>query len=314
MIWPVLYATGVLFAAHGGSHNTDGSKALALVDEGRRLMASGDYTAACAKFASSEELEASAATALSLAACYEKAGKLVSALDAYRKADAAAGSARQKNRSAFAKKKAATLVPTLSRLTITVPASSQVVGLEVRLAGETLPQAQWGVPIPRDGGSYEVQATAPGKSTWTTHVDLQTSRQNLNVDVPTLDDATPAPSAATAPEPAPAAETPKADEEHPGRTQRVIAIVVGGAGVATMGAGGVVGLLAKSQMNTARSEANPAAHNDSVSAVNMGNLGTILVGVGAAVTAAGAVVWLTAPDSKVSVGTSGSAVLVSGSF
>ena len=62
MIWPVLYASGVLFAAHSAS--ADAGKAQALVDEGRRLMASGDYTAACARFASSEQLEASAATSL----------------------------------------------------------------------------------------------------------------------------------------------------------------------------------------------------------------------------------------------------------
>src|SRR5579864_6263971 len=122
MIWPVLYASGVLFAAHSAS--ADAGKAQALVDEGRRLMASGDYTAACARFASSEQLEASAATSLSLAACYEKAGKLVSAVDAFRKAEADAGSARQKSRAVFAKKKAASLVPTFSRLTITIPASS----------------------------------------------------------------------------------------------------------------------------------------------------------------------------------------------
>ena len=54
----------------------DVTRAQALFAEGRRLMAAGDYTAACPKLAESQALDPQADTALDLGICYEKASEL----------------------------------------------------------------------------------------------------------------------------------------------------------------------------------------------------------------------------------------------
>src|SRR5271166_5757843 len=110
MIWPVLYASGLLLAApHAAVPSQDAEKAQTLLDEGRRLMVAHDFDAACPKLASSLSLDPAPATAITLATCYEDAGKLASAYDAFRQAEAAATAAKQKSRAAFASKKAAAL-------------------------------------------------------------------------------------------------------------------------------------------------------------------------------------------------------------
>jgi hypothetical protein len=314
MMWPLLYLSGVLLAAP--SSNSDAARALALVDEGRHLMAAGDYPAACPKFASSQALDPGPGVALSLATCYEKAGKFASASEAFRQAEAVAARAREKSRAEFAKKKVAALESKLSRLTIAVAPSAQIAGLEIRCGGEPVQSTQFGVATPRDGGEYDIEATAPGKTTWKKHVELDPSRQSLVVDVPALDDA-PAPAAnasASREVTRASSEAPNTNDEHPGRTQRVVGLLIAGAGLAGAGVGGSLGLMAKSQMNTAQGEPNPAAHNDSISAVNEGNLATLVAGVGAGVALVGIVVWFTAPSAPVSLGTNGSTVFLSGAF
>jgi hypothetical protein len=313
----VLSLSGVLMTAHGASRSPDTVRAQALSDEARRLMVSGDYASACPKLSESQTLDPEWGTALSLASCYEKSGKLASAWETLHNA----GGAGRKDHAAAIRKKAAVLEPKLSRLTITVSASTQVTGLEIRCAGEPVPVQQWGVAVPRDGGGYDLQATAPGKKTWSTHVDLKPSKHSLVVDVPPLEDERVPEATArgtVAAEKAPASattETSAADsEKNPGQTQRVLGLVLGGTGIAGLGIGGILAIMAKSQMNAAQAEPNPAAHNDSVSALNTGNVATVVVGIGAAVAAAGAVVWLTAPTKSVTVGTSGSTLLVQGRF
>jgi hypothetical protein len=316
MVWPALYASGLLLAApHAAAPSQDTDKAQALLDEGRRLMVAHDYNAACPKLASSQALDPAPATMITLATCYEDAGKIASAYDTFRQAEAAATAAKQKNRAVFANKRAAALQPTLSRVTVTVPPSTQIAGLEIRCQGQALAHDQWGVAVAHDGGVYDIEATAPGKTAWRTHVDLSPSKQSLAVEVPPLADASATPSAqVAAPDGAAAPAPEETAEAHPGRAQRVVGLGIGGAGILTLGAAGVLGFLAKSQMNTAQGEVNPAAHNDSVNAVNTGNLATRVGAVGAGVALAGAVVWWVAPRAKVSVGTSGSAVIVRGSL
>jgi hypothetical protein len=322
MIARALYLSGLLMTAHGASKSPDGVRAQALAEEGRRLMAAGDYASACPKLSESAALDPGTGSALSLASCYEKSGKLASAWETLRNSVPASG---RSDRTTAAKKRAAALEARLSRLTIAVSPSTQVAGLEIRCAGEPVPAQTWGVAVPRDGGGYDVQATAPGKRRWATHVDLRPSKQSMVVDVPPLEDESPS-QASTQPDAtehanehdkAPASatmETTAAGAEHPGRTQRVLGLALGGAGIVGVGVGGVLALMAKSQMNAAQTEPNPAAHNDSVNAVGTGNVATIVMGIGAAVAVTGAVVWLAAPDKAVTVGTSGGTLLVRGRF
>jgi hypothetical protein len=55
-------------------------------------------------------------------------------------------------------------------------------------------------------------------------------------------------------------------------------------------------------------------HNDSVSAVNGGNVATVVMSVGGALVACGAVLWLTSPSRTAQVGASAGQMLFKGSF
>jgi hypothetical protein len=67
----------VVLAAHVASaeDTPDADRAAALFAEARRLMAAGDYTAACPKLAESQALEPAADTAFDLGICYQKASQ-----------------------------------------------------------------------------------------------------------------------------------------------------------------------------------------------------------------------------------------------
>ena len=77
-----------------GEGGVDAARAEELFAEGRRLMAAKDYAAACPKFARSQALDPAPGTALNLATCYERAGKLASASVAFKIAQAFAEARR----------------------------------------------------------------------------------------------------------------------------------------------------------------------------------------------------------------------------
>jgi hypothetical protein len=223
-------------------------------------MASGNYSAACPKFADSQAIEPAPGTALNLAICYEKAGKLASAWAAFHTAQAAAQTAKQTDRAKAAEKRASALEPTLSHLTISVRPDAQVSGLEVRCDDDPVRQAEWEVAEPRDGGFHDISATAPGRKPWKTRVELAASQQNLSVEVPVLEleapSASPPATVVTAATPTPAdsgtafgafSESPRSN----GKVQRIVGLSIGGAGVVAIGLGSFAGLTAQSKYGDA---------------------------------------------------------------
>ncbi len=295
------------------------AQAAAREAEGRRLMATRDYAAACAKLAESQSLAPRAGTALDLGTCYEREGKLASAWAAYKSSAAAAVAAHQKPRAVAARKSMTRLEARLSRLTINVADGARASGLEVRCDDEAIDASDWGTAIPRDGGGHDIQASAPGKKSWRTHVDLKANGQNLAVEVPPLDDDGPSPSRlAKAPAPAPASEGAAEPESgsgdnaaHPGQTQRVVGVVVGSAGILGIAAGIIAGINANSANGDLKSacgngpvctaDNGPSLHD---SATTWATVSTIAFIAGGAAVAAGAVLYITAPHggSSVSVG------------
>lgn len=309
--------------ASAGNH--DSVRAEALFDEGRRLMAAGDYASACPKFADSQALDPAPGTALNLAACYERAGKLASAWEAYKLARSTAETAGQAGRASAAKKKAAELEPKIPRIRLVVPPEARVADLSVRVDGQPTRPSEWEIALPFDGGGHDVEVSAPGKKTWTSHVDLKTSEETLVVTVPLLDDAgAPAqnpPALVTAPGAAPdlppalppAANPADADAAN-GRTRRIVGLVIGGTGIVAIGVGGAIGLVAKSQYDKAQGESGPAQDSDSLTALGTARAANVVLGVGAAVAVAGAIVWLTAPKAHAAVGVAGQEVILRGTF
>jgi hypothetical protein len=85
-------------------------------------------------------------------------------------------------------------------------------------------------------------------------------------------------------------------------------------GIAALATGGVIGLVAKANDNAAANESAGPRHTDSVSAFNLGNVGTAVFVGGAVAAAAGFVVWLTAPTASPHVGTNGRDLFLRGTF
>lgn len=283
---------------------SDAAAAEALFDDAKKAAASGDWASACPKYSESNRLDPGIGVKLYLADCYEHVGKTASAWAMFGEAE---DDARKMGdaRAAVAKEREDRLAPRLVRLIVVVPDTARVSGLAIRRDGEDVGVAQWGVPVPVDPGTHAIEATAPGKRTWSTRVDATESARTVRAEIPVLEDAssTAAPGAGTAD------VEPSQEASSRGRAQRTIALVVGGAGVVGIGIGTVFGIVAKSKLDQSNDghchdgnlcdATGVQLRSDSLSAA-LGS--TIAFSVGLAAVAAGAVLWLTAPKAPVAVG------------
>jgi hypothetical protein len=307
--------------------------ALALFEQGRQLAAQGKLDQACPKFAASFQLVPKVSTLLNLADCYERSGKLASAWARFSEAAAMANREGQHDRETLARDRAAALEPKLGKLTVATAARPD--GMVVKRDGVALDAAVLGSAVPVDAGAHLVEASAPGFKPWSQTVQVG-ARASITVTVPPLESeargaptptpvpstspesaATPAPSPASGAEAAPPATPAESSEEtapsSPGATQRTIGLVVGGVGVAALGAGAIFGALALSAKNSYEQNcgANIGAPSGSCNstgvsgqsdASNKALLSTVFVIGGAVAAAGGAVLFFTAPRAPAQVG------------
>jgi tetratricopeptide (TPR) repeat protein len=233
-------ALSVSPAAVAQVRSEDRVAAESLFAEGRQLLQAGDYDGACSKLQASLELEPALGTSLNLADCYEKLGRTASAWAEFKSAAAAAQKAGDTLRKATALERAAALEPRLSRLRIELAEP----GVSVLQNGEPLSPAVLGSAIPVDPGSYRLEASAPGKVPWSQIVEVQGQGGSIDVHIPTLvDDLGLRPQQPLSQPPAMSAE--------PSGSQRTVAWVLGGVGVASLAAGTVFGALAASNWSKA---------------------------------------------------------------
>lgn len=280
----------------------DKAAAEALFDEGRKLMAAGDYAAACPKFAASQALDAGVGTQLNLADCYEKLGKTASAWALFRETSAAARSAGSPERERIARERAAALEPQLSYLTIMAPAEAE--NVTITRDAMRLDAAAIGSALPVDPDDYEIAASAPGKRPWSIRVRVApTSRVSVNVplleDEPLVAEKTAAELRAMEPQLTAAAAT--AQPPAPSSTQELIGIIGTGAGVAALAVGGLFGLKAATTWSDAKANCDPYPYcgedgqrlaNDAQQSATISTIATVAGGV---LLAGGLVLWLTAP-------------------
>lgn len=321
----VVGAVTLLVAGGAGAQSTGASNraaAEALFNAGRSLAASGKYAEACPKFEASQQLDPGLGTLLNLAECYEKLGKTASAWAEYREAIPLARASGSKVRQDLATERAAALESRLSTLTIrAMGGTEEANGLEIRRDGLPVQPAELGSPIPVDPGPHTIEAAAPGKQKWSSTVQIADASK-LAVEVPALK-----PLASEAPPPLATkpVEVPPLDQSsHSGSAQRTAGIVVGAAGVVSVGIGAVFGLSASSQWSDAKSKCSAYPYgcsqeslDEHSSAQSKASLATVLFIVGGAAIAGGTVLWLTAgsgQEKTVAVGVGPGAAFVRGSF
>jgi hypothetical protein len=220
------------------------ASAVQLFDEADKLMAAGNISAACPKYAASMKLDPQLGALLHLADCYAKNGQVASAWGAFREAEEMARN-RGDDRANLAREQAAALEPRLSRLMVTVPQEANITGLEVRVDGAPITQGAWGVATPIDPGSHGVEARAPGYETWSSSIDVTGETQQVKVQIPILtQSAQPTP----APGGGPAAPI-RVQVDDTGSTIRTLGWVSAGVGVVSLGLGGVFALQRSSKLD-----------------------------------------------------------------
>jgi hypothetical protein len=163
------------------------AQAEALFREGRELVAKGDFARACEAFDSSQQLEPAIATLLNQADCREQNGQLATAwvlfLDAERQAKASTDPS-VRDLESVAATHAAALTTRLSTLAIAV--AHPVDRLQIRRDGAPLDASAWNHPLPIDGGTHVVTASAPGRIEWKQAVEVGREHDAQSVAVPEL--------------------------------------------------------------------------------------------------------------------------------
>jgi hypothetical protein len=228
-------------------------QAASLFDQGDAFEKQGKVAEACDSFEASNRIEARAGTLIRLGACREQNHQLASAWSAYKDALTRVKDATKKK---IATDKVAELEPRLSYLTVNV--AGAVTGLEVTRDGHAIDRGIWNRAVPMNGGTYAIEAHAPGHVAWTGSAVIPEERGKISIDVPALAEE---PHAQTAEAPPsvdqppvvqpPPPSIPMAEKPSAWTGKRKAAVVVAGVAVLA-GVGGVVfGALAKSKQGSA---------------------------------------------------------------
>jgi hypothetical protein len=239
----MLLAASALFASAARGQDASTGAAIALFDEGVKLMEEGKYSGACPRLARSQQLAPSGGTLLALAECYEKNGQFASAWIAYKEVSARARTAGKLDAERRATELTQKIEPRVAWLTINVSGTPGGAPPTVTRDGQPVPSAEWSVAVPIDPGPHSIQATAPGRRPFAREIVVPTRGERTTIDVPPLDPL-PENGAPTSPVAPPSSE---------GGTQRTIGIVLGGAGVVGLAVGTIFGLSAMSKNDEAAS-------------------------------------------------------------
>lgn len=158
-----------------------------LFRDGRVALKAHKLDEACDMFARSFEIEPSITTLLNLGDCHEQAGRTASAWDAFVRAGALAREGSDPKRAIEAERRAKALEGKLGKLTLVVPASTPK-GFAIKRCGAAIDQAKWNVALAVDAGPCRIEATAPGRQTWTGAVNVEDGKQAmLLVEIPAVD-------------------------------------------------------------------------------------------------------------------------------
>jgi serine/threonine-protein kinase len=299
----------------------DKASAEALFDAALRAMKEGRYAEACPKLENSQRIDPGVGTLLYLGECYEKLGRTASAWATFREAASEAEASGQTKRAKAARDRIAKLEPQLAYLTIEVAESTRTLpGLKVRRDGADTGLGIIGAAVPQDPGPVKVEVSAPDHESFTVTIRVQPGAHQT-VLIPSLAATeSSAPPLAAAPVVAaqqpqtqppgqqpPAQPAPPPEESHPGSTQRIIGIAVGGVGLVGIGLGTYFGLTAINKDKKADEKCSPticqepADFDNADSAKTSATASTVSFVAGGALVAGGVLLYFLAPSKSSSV-------------
>ena len=277
----------------------DAAAAEALFEDAKKLLESGDASAACPKFAESYRLDPATGALFALALCHEREGKVATAWVEFIETAGRANADRNPEREAAARERASALEPRLSFVTIRVdPATIGLTGLTILRDGVPLGPAAFGTSLPVDPGRHVVHAEAPGYAPWEASFEIGDAPQRSALQVPALVALpSPSPSArapAAPPKPLPPPSSPGSFEMTP---LRLGGIALGAAGVACLGiaTGATIRALDKKASSDDTCDAtgcDDAGHDDRVAAQEAAVWATASAISGAVLLGAGAVLYV----------------------
>lgn len=337
----VLFAAAVVLpslVAHAQSAQ-DKADAEVLFNAGKAALAAGNLAEACPKLAASQAKDPAIGTALYLAECYERSGKIASAWAEFHQAEDMA-TQRHDNRSTLARARADRLAP--SHLTIALaPGAKDVAGLVIQRDGEDVGAALLGLAAPVDGGHHVVVAKAPGRRSFEWGGDVAAQSGSVTVTVPVLAAESQPEPVATTPTvvppvatvtPPPSTTAPPPDTGGGLGGGKIAGLAIAGAGVAAVGVSIVLGAVAHSNYANAgctEDASGTAICPDAASlqkvddAGTLANVGTGLFIGGCVAAVGGIVLFFVAPKAKSHaaawnitplVGAGGGGALLSGRF
>jgi len=233
-------------------------KAGELFSEGRKLAEAGNYQQACPKFEQSLSLNLGIGVQFNLADCWEHIGRSASAQALFQGVAASARALGQVERAQVAQARAEALEPRLVRLLIDVKASDP--SLVIRRNRIVVDQKAWGAATALDAGDYLIEASAPHKKPWSTHVTLPASASEVvSVVVPELTADEPVKQLSDAPKRMPVKAKPPAQTAPPvehsdpkARRRNGYAYALSGLGIVSVGIGTFLALEYKSKNNDAK--------------------------------------------------------------
>ncbi len=329
--WTVLVGFWVALPARAADA-TDARETLAetLFAEGRTHLLAQKYDKACPLFAESLRLDPASGTALNLALCQERQGKLASAWASYKTVLSLAQNEHKPAREKLAEQRMGELRGRRSALVVSVSPTVRRPGLSLELDGVLLPESAWGAPYPVDGGSHALRATAAERADWQSDVTLADEGDTKVVEVPLLR----ALVALVPVTPAPATSS-SASEDKPPRRRGWTSVALGSTAasvtVTALAVGAYYGLQAKSHWDErtrlcpeAQTVCSDAAVNAGRSAERAAGISTAAFSVGIASAAVTTyIAWRFWPDwfppgraarPSISATAGGASLLVAGSF
>ena len=292
-----------------------------LFEQARTLAQAGDFATACPMFEASYKLDPALGTLLNMATCYENDGKLASAWGRYREVISVASKVGDEARIKIAREKAGALEPRLPKLTIKAPPKT-IVGLVVMRDDVPVDPAVLGAGIYVDPGAHVVSASAPKHRSVSVEVKMVEAETKI-IELPALEPLPDAPSVTGT-----QTVIHVAAEEDPGKSRRIVGIVLGGTGVAAIAVGLGFGISARSSWNSAFDDGlcdeqtklcNKEGQERTNDARRNALVADVVAGFGIGMIATGAVLYFTAPrrrDNNVSVApvAGGAAVSIGGSW